>query len=544
MNSKLPESPTSVRPDTGDEPTDPRDETIARALLGEIAEDSSNLRRLFRRHPKKNGRLFRKTELIAIYRDLVDQKDIPSDPQLFRALRVKPRRTQSGVATVTVLTKPYPCPGKCTFCPTDARMPKSYLPDEPGCMRAERHDFDPFDQVAARIRTLHENGHPVEKIELLILGGTWSAYANDYQDWFLLRCLDAMNGEDSATLEEAQIRNENAPHRNVGLVIETRPDHVRPREIRRLRRLGVTKIQMGAQSLDDEVLRLNQRGHDVAATRRAVDLLRRAGFKLVLHWMPNLLGSSPEKDRVDFQRLWNDPSLQPDEIKIYPCSLLEKAELFDYWKRGEYEPYDDPTLIDLIADCKTRVPRFCRINRVYRDIPADNIVAGTRLNNLRQWVRDRLEETNRSCRCMRCREVVRHDVSAESLDFNDLQYSTQHGVEHFLSFDTPADRLAGYLRLSLPSKTAPDLEIDELKDASLVREVHVFGQAQQLGNVDSGAAQHVGLGRRLLERAEDIARANGFPRMAIIASVGTRGYYAARGYSLEGTYMVKELATS
>ncbi|RMF48446.1 MAG: radical SAM protein, partial [Anaerolineae bacterium] len=237
-----------------------------------------------RRHPLPQGGHIGKHALVAAYRDLVARGIWESDPGLLARIRMKPTRTLSGVTTVTVLTKPYPCPGKCIFCPTDVRMPKSYLPDEPGAMRGLQHDFDPYEQVRARLEALHAVGHPTNKIELLILGGTWSAYRRDYREWFIRRCFDALNGVEAETLEEAQRINETAEHRNVGLVIETRPDHVTPRELAHLRTLGVTKVQMGAQSLDDHILRLNQRGHTLAETRHAVAMLRAAGFKIVLHW--------------------------------------------------------------------------------------------------------------------------------------------------------------------------------------------------------------------------------------------------------------------
>jgi elongator complex protein 3 len=267
---------------------------------------------------------------------------------------MKPVRTLSGVTTVTVLTKPYPCPANCIFCPTDVRMPKSYLPDEPGARRGLEHDYDPFKQVNARIGALEAVGHPIDKIELLILGGTWSAYRRDYQQAFIQRCFDAMNGRESASLEEAQQVNENASSRNVGLVIETRPDEITPKELAWLRKLGVTKVQMGAQSLDDRILELNCRGHTVADTHQAVALLRAAGFKIVLHWMPNLLGATPDSDRADFPHLWQD--LCPDEIKIYPTQLLANAELYHYWQRGEYTPYTTPELLGLLADIKPTIP--------------------------------------------------------------------------------------------------------------------------------------------------------------------------------------------
>ncbi|HJW84676.1 MAG TPA: radical SAM protein, partial [Anaerolineae bacterium] len=341
--------------------------TIVNEVRAREHFDADVLGSILRRHPRDGHTLFSKNLLMRAYRVLVESGRLPFEERVLERLQMKPMRTISGVAPVTVLTKPYPCPGQCIFCPTDARMPKSYLPDEPGAMRAEQQAFDPYAQTGVRIDTFDGNGHATDKIELLILGGTWSSYRRDYQAWFVQRCLDAMNGRDSASLAEAQAWNEAARHRNVGLVIETRPDHIDPEEIRWLRHLGVTKVQMGAQSLDDRVLELNKRGHTVEQTRQAMTLLRAAGFKLVLHWMPNLLGATPEGDVEDFARLWDDEGLRPDEIKIYPCSLLANAELYEYWLRGEYRPYSDDTLVDLIARCKLQVPRYCRINRVYRD---------------------------------------------------------------------------------------------------------------------------------------------------------------------------------
>jgi elongator complex protein 3 len=290
-----------------------------------------------RRHPLPGGRGYLgKHMLVAAYKQLTASGEWPANPRLLARIRMKPVRTLSGVTVVTVLTKPYPCPGKCIFCPTDVRMPKSYLPDEPGAMRALQHEFDPFEQVIARLEALEAVGHPTDKVELLILGGTWSAYRKDYQEWFVRRCFEALNGVEAITLPEAQAYNETAEHRNVGLVIETRPDHIDTQEMAWLRYLGVTKVQLGAQSCDDRILALNKRGHTVGETLRAVALLRAGGFKIVLHWMPNLLGATPESDRSDFLRLWD--GFCPDEIKIYPNQLLENAELYEYWQRGEFKP--------------------------------------------------------------------------------------------------------------------------------------------------------------------------------------------------------------
>ncbi|MEI7990352.1 MAG: radical SAM protein, partial [Chloroflexota bacterium] len=289
---------------------------VARQALDEILAGREVLDAI-RRHPLPVSGYLAKHTLVEVYKQMVADGETQADEDLLARIRLKPTRTLSGVATVTVLTKAYPCPSHCLFCPDDETMPKSYIVDEPGAKRAFEHNFDPYGQVHSRLEALEAVGHPTDKIELLILGGTWTAYPRDYQEWFVRRCFDAMNDcEQSGTLEDVHLYNETARHRNVGLVIETRPDHVTPAQLAWLRRLGVTKVQMGAQSLDDTILALNQRGHSVAETRRAVALLRAGGFKVVLHWMPNLLGATPDSDRLDFVRLWE--GLCPDEIKIYP----------------------------------------------------------------------------------------------------------------------------------------------------------------------------------------------------------------------------------
>ncbi len=361
---------------------------IARVVLEDVRGGSKVIDAV-RSHPLPGGGYLGKHVLVAAYKELISNGIWQSDPALLARIRMKPVRTLSGVTTVTVLTRPYPCPGKCIFCPTDVRMPKSYLPDEPGAMRALQHAFDPYDQVASRIEALEAIGHPTDKIELLILGGTWSSYRRDYQEWFVRRCFDAMNRIEAATLEDAHTMNENAGHRNVGLVIETRPDHIDPEELAWLRRLGVTKVQMGAQSMDDRILALNQRGHSAAETRRATAMLRSAGFKIVLHWMPNLLGATLDSDREDFGRLWT--GCCPDEIKIYPTQLLANADLYAYWLRGEYQPYTTAELVGLVADVKPSIPRYCRVNRVIRDIPSTNVVDGNRRTSLRMDIQAELQ---------------------------------------------------------------------------------------------------------------------------------------------------------
>jgi elongator complex protein 3 len=502
--------------------------------------DADALARLLRKHTRLNGH-FAKDQLILAYRRFVEDGTFTHDREVLRRLQMKPVRTLSGVATVTVLTKPFPCPGECIFCPTDVRMPKSYLHDEPGAARAEAHQFDPYETTAGRLRALENIGHATDKVELLILGGTWSYYPPDYQEWFIRRCFDALNGAASSSLAEAQTINETAARRNVGLVIETRPDYVDAAELRRLRRYGVTKVQLGAQSLDDAILDLNKRGHTVEQTRQAVKLLRAAGFKLHLHWMPNLLGATPAGDLEDYQRLWSDPGLRPDELKIYPCSLVREAELVQWWERGEFTPYSDDELVRLLAECMARTPRYVRLSRVIRDIPAQHVVAGSTLSNLREVVERRLRAEGRKCRCIRCREV-RGEKLTDDLILSADEYETTGGREVFLSFTTGSDRLAGFLRLSLPDAEAVALTgIDELRGAAIIREVHVYGPVVRLGDSAQGEAQHVGLGGRLIAEAERRARAAGYARLAVISAIGTREYYRKQGFELEELYMLKNL---
>ena len=414
--------------------------TRSLAIFDEVRQverwDTDVLMRILARHPRDGKALasddaaatgfFAKIELVKGYQQLTAAGLLPFERTVLRRLQMKPIRTSSGVAPVTVLTEPAGCPGHCIFCPDAEGMPKSYLPNEPGARRAAQCGFDPYLQVRTRLATFEAMGHTHDKVELLILGGTWSAYSRSYREWFVRRCLDAMNEADSdpgrlpadsqpgeiiqparphgeilplvpsgasvekrpspsQTLSEAQARNETGPHRNVGLVIETRPDWVTPAEIRHLRELGVTKVQLGVQSLDDRILTLNRRGHNVATVRRAVGLLRAAGFKLHLHWMPNLLGATPNSDREDFARLWSDPSLRPDELKIYPCSIIEGTELYASWQAGKYQPYTDEDLIALVADCKAAIPPYCRVNRVFRDIRPTTSSPASRAPSCANW---------------------------------------------------------------------------------------------------------------------------------------------------------------
>jgi elongator complex protein 3 len=513
--------------------TDPMERERVLGLLcaiEEMAPDDRDLMALLRRYPRPHG-TYAKSQLLGAYRQLVEEGAFEKSAQIERRLRGRPVRTISGVAPVAVLTEPYACPGSCIFCPDQKGAPKSYLDGEPGVLRALQHAYDPFAQTDARISALDAIGHPTDKIELLILGGTWSAYPEDYQTWFLRRCFDAMNERTAGDLVQAQTWNETAPHRNVGLVIETRPDCVMPDEVLRLRRQGVTKVQLGVQSLDDRILTLNRRDHSVDDVRRANRRLRLAGFKIVMHWMPNLFGATPESDLEDFARIFDDPAIRPDEMKIYPTTLLEGTELYELWREGRYRPYEESQLIELLIEAKQLVAPYCRINRVMRDIPSDYIVAGTTKSNLRQIVQQKMAKRGVACSCIRCREVRGRGASIDidDITLDIIDYETDATHEYFMQYITPSKHLAGFLRLSLPNAPRDELPIPAIRSAAMIRELHVYGPAQALGERRRGV-QHRGLGTQLLEQAAELSRSEGFSELAVIAAVGTRVYYRERGF--------------
>lgn len=523
------------------------------ALIGELAQaeriTTKVYHRVMRSYARQGVPWLSKSQLQNAYKQLCDAGLMTFDPLVRTALQVKPVRSQAGVTVVTVLTKPYPCPGKCIFCPTDVRMPKSYLHDEPGAQRAERYAFDPYDQTAGRIAALQKIGHPVEKIELLILGGTWSSYPKDYQEWFVKRCFDAMNQSEAPDLTTAQKINETGAHRNVGLVVETRQDHIDIEELRWLRYLGVTKVQVGIQSMDERVLALNQRGHDAQSTRDAFELLRLAGFKIHGHWMPNLLGATPESDIADYHRLWDDPHVRPDELKIYPCMLLENSELYGVWQQGNYRPYTEAEVIDVLVEAMAATPRYARLTRVIRDIPTNNVVEGFKKANLRQIAAQELTRRGGRCRDIRAREIRRQVIPRDALMLREERYETGSSEEIFISFETPADhplgeRIAGFLRLSMPKQADPHI-LPELNGCAMIREVHVYGPALAVGRQSRGEAQHSGLGRELIEQAKLLAAGQGYKKLAVISAIGTRRYYASHGFVETGDpghYMVFPLS--
>jgi elongator complex protein 3 len=587
------------------EPHRARLEPIVRAVAARIAQgvlDSEAFDAILRRHPRDGRGFYSRAEIIAGYRRFFGGASAASEAALgvdadafLAAVQRRPVRTQSGVTPLTVLTKPFPCPGQCVFCPNDVRMPKSYLSDEPGAQRAAANRFDPYLQTWNRLAAFRAIGHPTDKVELIVLGGTWSFYPEPYQIWFAARCFEAMNdfgaGRDrrgdaaegapgfdalprrldgrasrenpynrivqgflrerhlgalvpeaeTATwerLEAAQRENERAACRSVGLVVETRPDHVTESEVLRIRRLGATKVQLGIQSLDDAVLAANRRGHDVAATRRAIGLLRRAGFKIHAHWMPNLPGSTPEHDALDFERLFSDPGVRPDELKIYPCSLVESAELMQFHERGEWRPYAQQELLELLAGALVRVPAWCRVTRVIRDISSDDIVTGNKRTNFRQLAEQEVVRRGGVCRDIRAREIRAGGFDPERLALRVHVYEADVACEHFLELGTPDDRIVAFLRLSLPR--LPGF-VPELRGVALIREVHVYGASLGLGERVDHRPQHRGLGSRLVEEAARRARDAGHASLAVISAVGTREWYRRLGFETAGLYQLRAL---
>jgi elongator complex protein 3 len=568
---------------------------IVREIEASAEVDQRVLNRILRKYPKGGKEYFSNSEIIQGYRYLT-QTDRRSNrtAQFIEKLKMKPVRTLSGVTPVTVLTKPFPCPGQCIFCPNDVRMPKSYLSREPGAQRAAQHAFDPYEQTYSRLSALCRMGHPIEKIELIVLGGTWSFYPEGYQYWFIRRCFEAMNDFDAGALlmepkhhrvnyleleeridggfesnpyndmvssflrsvedgelvseselsscrelERAQRENETSSHRCVGLSIETRPDYVTEIEVTRIRRLGATKVQIGIQSLSDDLLTLNKRGHDVATTRKAIRLLRQAGFKIQAHWMPNLYGSTPERDIDDFGRLFSDADFRPDELKIYPCSLIESAELMKAYRAGKWRPYTQDELLEVLVACMGAVPTYCRVSRVIRDIPGDDILDGNKTTNFRGLAEAELAARGGACRDIRSREIRGERVRGEHLRLDETRYLSSVGEETFLEFTDDVGRIAGFLRLALPDR---DSFIDEIRTSAMIREVHIYGAAAGLGERDEQKAQHTGLGQRLITRAERLAEDAGFQSLAVISSVGTREYYRRLGFQDGELYQHKRLS--
>jgi elongator complex protein 3 len=512
-------------------------------------------------------------EVLEYYREGITNKTYLYDSRVWKMLRKRWVRSLSGVSVISILTKFWGCPGKCVYCPTYEWLPKSYITGEPAVQRAEMNEFDPVRQVQNRLRSLEITWNAITKCDVRVIWGTWSVYPREYQEMYIKWVYDAHTtyselrpflasvetGDDvfarfkvekwftmkaSSTLEEAKKRNETADSRVIGIAIETRPDWLTIEEIIRLRSYGVTRVEIGYQTTDDSINELNKRWHGNKESIEATRLLKDAGFKVVAHMMPNLLGSTPEKDRESMRRIFEEIDFRPDELKIYPMVVTPHSELETVWREWGFTPYDDETLIDLMAELQGMIPEYVRLNRMYRDIPADQILAGSKLANLRQLTEGRMKE----------KWITRHDISAREIRAKGNQptdailevffYEASGWHEYFIQYIDPSDRtLFWLLRLRIPSSyfTGEKHFMTVLDMAAIVREVHVFGDQLPIGSPGDGSGQHMWFWKKLMERAEEIVQMN-YPtvtRIAVIAGVWVRKYYEKIGYSLVDEYMVK-----
>jgi len=488
--------------------------------------------------------LVRNSDLIRVMTPKEREKLLP-------ILRMKPVRTISGVNVVAVMTKPWPCPhGRCTYCPGGPSFgtPQSYTGHEPAAMRGIQHGFDPHLQVISRIGQLEATGNPVGKVDLIVMGGTFPAMPHDYQEHFVQRCLDAIIGKDSQSLEEAKKNAEMSRIRNVGITVETRPDWAREEHVDRMLSLGVTRVELGVQNVYDDIYRLVDRGHSVQDVIEATRILKDAGLKVAYHMMPNLLGSGYERDLEAFKRLFQDACFKPDALKIYPTLVLKGTKLYEMWRNGGYSPYPTEDVVKLIVEVKKMIPRWVRVQRVQRDIPSNLIIAGVKESNLRQMVYAELERQGIPCRCIRCREAghvklkLGLEPNPEDIKLIVERYPASEGTELFLSYeDVKQDILIGFLKLRHPSEKAHRPEVRE-KKAILVRELHVYGPMIPLGMRVKGGWQHRGYGERLLRRAEEISREDYDAKKILVTSgLGVKEYYFRRGYIRDGPYVSKKL---
>ena len=546
---------------------------IIQQLIKNKISDSDELLKI-KRNASKKFNLPNPTniELLETYRQMVESKKIKSSKDIERILTTKGTRTLSGVAVVAALTKPYRCPGKCLYCPAEKEMPKSYLSDEPAVMRAILTNFHPYKQVQARIKSLETTGHPTDKIELIIMGGTFSYFPKQYQTWFVKECFRACNEKlkvhkaksvtqkinseiRNLSLEKLQKINEKARHRIVGLTLETRPDYIDEKEIVRMRKLGATRVELGVQSIYDDVLKLNRRGHNVKETIRATRLLKEAGFKINYHIMPNLPGSNPKKDLMMFKKLFSNPDFQPDMLKIYPCVVVKSAPIYHWLKQGKYHPYSDRQLLELLAEIKKIVPYYVRITRLIRDIPSTDIIAGNKISNLRQVLKVKSEKEGWQCKCIRCREVRNKNIrfnfgysgkrleTARNLKMFRQDYDASGGREIFLSFeDSERKNLYSLLRLRINRVSGTSNILKNIGCLAIIREVHTYGQLTPIKSKSKKSPQHTGLGKKLIAEAERITLQEfKLKKIAVISGIGVRDYYRKLGYRLENGYMVKLL---
>jgi len=464
---------------------------------------------------------------------------------LLPVLRRKEARALSGVSVVAVMTKPYPCPhGRCAYCPggPDEESPQSYTGFEPAAMRGAQNEYDPYRQVKARIKQLETIGHVVDKVDLIIMGGTFPASPRPYQESFVEGCLDALTDIPSKDLFEAELNAEITGIRNVGITVETRPDCVKELDVDGMLDLGVTRVELGVQNIYDDIYRKVDRGHTVQDVVDATSRLKDSALKICYHMMPGLPGSSLEMDLEGFKVIFNDPRFKPDMLKIYPTLVVKGTRLYDWWRKGEYVPLTTEDATELVSKVMEITPPWIRIMRVQRDIPLPKISAGVDKSNLRQLAEERLEARRGRCRCIRCREAGHSmdKVVPNRIEITHTVYEASGGTEDFIQAeDREVDTLIGFVRLRIPNKPFRP-EIDTR--TGIVRELHVYGRMVPVGERRGDAWQHRGWGEALIAEAENTAQEHyDMHKMVIMSALGTKLYYARFGYRKDGIYVSKSI---
>jgi len=470
----------------------------------------------------------------------------PTDfKKLQNILLTKPVKSASGVAVVAIMPKPFACPhGRCSYCPggIEFNTPNSYTGKEPITISAIENQYDPKIQISKKIQQLVSFGHDSTKLELVLVGGTFLFMPKDYQENFIKSSYDALNGFESPNLATAKKSNETTKHRNVGFTIETKPDYCKEEHVDLMLDYGATRIEIGVQCLQDRVYKIVNRGHDLNDVIDSFQIAKDAGYKIVAHMMPGLPTMSPADDIKDFQTLFEDSRFKPDMLKIYPSLILKDTPLYDEYQDGKYIPYSDDDMLNVLTEVKKMVPKWMRIMRVQREITPMEIIAGPKMGNLRQIVHKNLEKQGFSCKCIRCREagLAKKKNLNDELVLERINYDASEGSEVFLSYNDSEDLTYGFLRLRKPSQKAHRKEITH--DTAIVRELHVFGKAIEIGSHETDSFQHLGLGRKLMKAAEEIAKDEfAAKKLLVISAVGTREYYQKLGYKIYGPYMAKEL---
>jgi len=463
--------------------------------------------------------------------------------RLQKILIKKPVKTASGVAVIALMPMPYACPhGRCTYCPggIEFNSPNSYTGNEPSTINAIESQYDPKKQILSKLEKLIVYGHDPTKMELVIVGGTFLFMPKDYQRNFIKSCYDALNGFDSPDLEEAKTNNEKTHIRSVGFTIETKPDYCKQEHVDLMLQYGVTRVEIGVQTLQENVYKIVNRGHTYSDVVESFQISKDAGYKIVAHMMPGLPTMSPDGDIADFKKLFEDTDLKPDMLKIYPSLVLQHTPLYQQYQQKQYVPYSDDDMIRVLTEVKKNIPRWVRVMRVQREISPQEIVAGPKSGNLRQIVHSNLKKQNLSCKCIRCREIGLTSEPQKEIVLHREDYTSSGGDEVFLSYDDSDDKIYGFLRLRRSSKKAHRKEVTD--NTCIVRELHIYGRSLRIGEREDGQIQHSGLGKNLMNEAEKIAKEEfDAKKLLVISAVGTRQYYRKLAYSLDGPYMAKLL---